>query len=99
MLQRSFVGRVTCSLGLLVGIGLGAPSCDDDDDGHSHDHGAELGPLCRDIVNACHYKDDGSPGQVNTCHVVGHDGDEDECGEIRDECVEACEAAPELGGD
>lgn len=70
------------------------PACDDDDD-HHHGHGDDLGPACRDIVDACHYKDDGRPGEVNMCHVIAHEGDEAECEPIRDECVDACEAAPD----
>jgi hypothetical protein len=91
--------RIACMLGVLAAVAWVAPSCNGDaDDDHSHDHGEGLGPNCLDIVNACHYKDDGTPGEVNTCHIVGHDGEESECELIRDDCVAACEAAPDPSG-
>ena len=51
---------------------------------------------CGDIVDACHTKDDGTPGQINDCHQIAHDEDESACSADRDMCIELCNAAPDV---
>jgi hypothetical protein len=92
---RPFGRRIVGILAIVGGLVAFAPSCDDSDDDHGHEHGEDLGPNCRDIVDACHYKDDGTDPEISQCHVVGHDGDETECALVLDECVAICEAAPD----
>jgi hypothetical protein len=51
---------------------------------------------CFEIIEACHVKDDASDPFINGCHENAHyDGD---CLTGLQECVDACNAAPELEG-
>jgi hypothetical protein len=50
---------------------------------------------CREIIEACHYKDDGTDPTISGCHGVAHEGGE--CLAQLDACVAYCEAAPPLG--
>jgi hypothetical protein len=59
----------------------------------------ELPASCREIVDACHHKDDGNPGEIHECHETGHDvGTDDACKAVHDDCIATCTAAPSLGG-
>jgi hypothetical protein len=89
-------------------IAVAACSSDDDDEsGHEHEghddhHGgdsgdpyADLPPICVSIIDACHTKDPGLPGEVNTCHTFGHEGIEADCqSAVDDGCLDTCNDAP-----
>lgn len=81
--------RRSTVLGALLGLYLGCG------DGGEQD---ELGPedSCSLIVGACHTKDDASPGAINDCHGVGHDNVTSVCQEQYFDCVELCDAAPNV---
>jgi hypothetical protein len=51
---------------------------------------------CGEIVEACHTKDDGTPGQINDCHQIAHDEVESECSANHATCIELCNAAPDV---
>lgn len=70
---------------------LALTGCDEDPP-HSH------GDACQAIIDACHDVDTGT-GQINECHDIGHEYDDDACEPIEAECVALCAAAAEAGGD
>ena len=51
---------------------------------------------CGEIVEACHTKDDGTPGAINDCHQIAHDEVESECSANHAMCIELCNAAPDV---
>jgi hypothetical protein len=69
----------------LVGIGCS----DDDDDGHDD----ELGPMCQEIVDACHEPGEAGDAASEACHETGHEGDEAVCELEHDVCIDTCENA------
>jgi hypothetical protein len=85
-------------------LAVAACSGDDGEEGGEHDHGdhgdggdpyADRGPVCLSIIDACHTKDPGLAGEVNTCHTAGHDGTEAECqSAVDDGCIDTCNEAP-----
>lgn len=57
-----------------------------------------LPQVCRDIVIACHPKDDTTNAQIHNCHETGHDvGTVAACTPIHDSCIQICNAAPAIG--
>lgn len=74
--------------------------CSDD---HGDDHGAHLAfcdlpTVCREIVIACHSKDDATNAEIHECHETGHDvGTAAACGPVHDDCIGTCNAAPDIG--
>lgn len=69
----------------VVGIGCDGES----DDGQVE----ELGPICQEIVEACHEPGEAGDAASEACHETGHEGDEDVCETERDVCIATCEAA------
>jgi hypothetical protein len=52
---------------------------------------------CQEIAQACHAKDDGTPGTVHECHETGHDvGTLEACSKVHDSCMKACAEAKAL---
>jgi hypothetical protein len=77
--------RSVLFIGFLCGLVLG---CSEDDDGPTNDE------ACKQVIEACHPKDDGSDPIINGCHETAHlEGD---CLTDLQMCLEACEAAPDL---
>lgn len=59
----------------------------------------DLPKPCQDIAEACHSKDDGTPGEIHDCHETGHDvGTLEACSKVHDSCMATCNAAPALDG-
>lgn len=50
---------------------------------------------CDQIIEVCHYKDDGTDPTISACHGVAHEGGD--CLAQLDACVAYCNAAPPLG--
>jgi hypothetical protein len=89
----------TVMLVAMAGAWLSACKSDHHEDGHSHGTDyldfCTLPPPCRDIVEACHSKDDVSNAEVHECHETAHEqGTESACAAVRDDCVQKCNAAP-----
>ena len=88
---------LSSAIGLLVGLAFTA--CDEEE---PSDPGTKAD--CEAIIDACHTKDDGSDEMINQfCHQPAHDAVDGvegasfaTCTERRTECVEACDAAPEV---
>ena len=67
--------------------------------GGTHLSFCDLPKVCQEIAEACHVKDDGTPGEVHDCHETGHDvGTVEACTKVHDSCLKTCNAAPDLGG-
>lgn len=77
---------------LSIGFSLGLTVACSSSDGGGDKTNAEA---CADVIEACHTKDDGT-GMVNSCHENAHNGGE--CLGNLQECVDACNAAPDVGG-
>lgn len=94
---RCAYGRVMSRASILLGtsvgllLGLLANACSDDDGG-----GVTPG-ACDSIMDACHSKDDGSDEFINGCHTHAHDGDDAVCSSELQACLDACNAAPDVG--
>ena len=84
----------------LLGVACSDDEHSHDDDGHGHggSNGGGLAPRCKTIVDACHYKDDGNPSDINSCHSVAHAGVAAECDQVEMEkgCLALCAAAPDV---
>ena len=62
--------------------------------------GYQFPQVCQEIIDACHYKDDGLGGRIADCHTAGHDGDETGCeAAIADGCLQDCKDAPHINQD
>lgn len=79
---------VAMGAGLLAG--LLANACTNDGAG-----GVTPG-ACDSIIDACHYKDDGSDEFINNCHANAHDGNDASCSADLQACLDACNAAPSV---
>lgn len=102
--MRQFISFVTRTVAVAAIAGAGAAACDSHDEaGHTHGDGdhldfCELPKVCREIVDACHNKDEGT-GKINECHETGHDvGTESACAAVHDDCIATCNAAPPIEG-
>ena len=52
---------------------------------------------CLTLIHECMNRDDGTPGQVHTCHITGMtDGTEAQCQALLGTCNTACGAATVL---
>lgn len=88
----------------LAGGALGA--CNSSDAAKAADAGypehidfCALPVSCREIVLACHPKDDGTNKEINDCHETAHDkGTDSACKAVQADCVAKCNAAPALEG-
>lgn len=67
----------------LVGIGCSS------DNGHDH----ELGPMCQEIIDACHEPGEAGDAASEACHETAHEGDEAVCETEHDACIQTCEDA------
>jgi hypothetical protein len=57
----------------------------------------QLPKPCQDIAQACHSKDDGSPGPIHDCHIIGHEvGTLAACQPKHDSCLTTCNNAEAL---
>lgn len=73
-----------------LAVALVAGACGDDHDDHDHDHQSPA--ACKEISNACHAHDDGTPGPIHECHELGHGTNAEACAARRDECLALCSA-------
>lgn len=80
---------VVMGAGLVSGLLAGACS---NDDGSAVTPGA-----CDQIIDACHPKDDGSDEFINGCHSTAHEGTDADCSPNLQACLDACNAAPDVG--
>ncbi len=65
------------------------------------DNGSEtVKGACKQIVEACHPKDDGSDETISGCHTLAHDneGNDAACSGQLQMCLDVCNAAPPVGG-
>src|SRR5258706_10218066 len=88
---------------LLAGLGASV-SCSKGDAKKKTDPGSgvtslcDLPESCKQIVQACMPKDDGTPGAVHDCHITGmEEGIKASCDRDLSGCVTTCTAAPSLG--
>lgn len=85
---------------LLGGLAAGTAGCSRKDAGPASGPPSTLcgyPPSCRQIIGACMSKDDGTPGQVHDCHVLGMEkGIEADCRRDLTGCLAACGAAAPL---
>jgi len=80
--------------GVAVAAALAVVACSDEHDGHD-----DLAAECQAIIDACHTKDDGTPGELHECHETAHDvGTKEACAPVQADCVALCNAAPTIEG-
>ncbi len=67
-------------------------ACGSDDD--SEPKGQHEQPaVCKEISDACHPVDDGTPSPIHDCHELAHGGTADACEAEKDDCIPLCLAA------
>jgi hypothetical protein len=86
MISRSL--GLALAVPLLLAAPLGCPADPEDP--------MTIEGACGEIVEACHTKDDGTPGEINDCHGIAHDEDDAACTNVRAMCIEICNAAPDV---
>lgn len=97
-MRMKILGLVLTSTALLF---AGAFGCSDDGDdsgsssgnqssGGSGGSGHQHEGACGEIEEACAGKDDGSDPEITACHALAHDGPEETCEAMEEECIEHC---------
>jgi hypothetical protein len=93
--------RLVSALALGLCACPGFAGCSEDKATQAHEEYltfCDLPVSCRDIIRACHAKDDTTNAEIHECHETGHDvGTEAACGPVHDSCVTLCNAAPDIG--
>ncbi|MGE0328925.1 MAG: hypothetical protein AB7K71_08340 [Polyangiaceae bacterium] len=81
----------------LGGAVLAMAACTSDDEPAS---GKGKEADCEAIIEACHMKDDGSGGDITSCHETAHETSEGTdysfCTANKTRCVALCDAAPDV---
>jgi len=102
--MRQFLFLAARAVALVAITGAGLAACESShDDGHTHNDNqldyCGLPKSCQEIVDACHDKDDVSNAEVHECHETAHgQGTDSACKAVHDDCIDKCNAAPELDG-
>jgi hypothetical protein len=106
MMIKAFRPVLSLATGLLLATAFAACSssssnavAQDGGGGGDHMNFCDLPKPCQEIAEACHSKDDGTPGEIHECHETGHDvGTLEACQKVHDSCMATCAAAPTLPG-